>query len=265
MNQQFANKIVVVTGGAQGIGRSICECFLNAGASVVVADLRAPNDPEEWVKQVDNQVQWLPVDVTSIDSIQMLANQLDERFGGVDVLVNNAGIMFQKSIEEQTEQDWDLMMAVNVKGPVMMTKYLLPLLRKKVAENGSASIVNIGSIEGDAANPLHTAYGASKAAVHGLTRNLALDLGAEGIRVNAIAPGWIDTDLNREYVESVGDIELAKRELAKLHPVGHIGDPRDVGDTAVWLAGAESRFVCGQIITVDGGRTRKLSLPGIFE
>ena len=216
MNKPFKEKVVVVTGGAQGIGRGICECFLKQGARVVVADLNAPADLDEWRDSCDEQVYWIETNVTSMESIQSLASLLENAFGHVDVIVNNAGIMFQKSIEEQTEADWDVMMAINVKGPVMMTKYLLPLLRKGVAKSGSAAIVNIGSIEGDAANPNHTAYGASKSAVHGLTRNMALDLGVEGIRVNAVAPGWIDTDLNREYVESVGDIDLAKRELAKL-------------------------------------------------
>lgn len=93
---------------------------------------------------------------------------------------------------------------------------------------------------------------------------MAIDLGPQGIRVNAVAPGWIDTDLNREYVESVVDINQAKKELSKLHPVGYIGNAKDVGDVTVWLASNESRFVSGQVITIDGARTKILSLPAIF-
>lgn len=264
MSKSLLNKIVVVTGGAQGIGRGICERFLDAGATVIIADMQGPKDIDDWRARVDNRVSWVATNVAMVESIKSLAAHVDSEYGGLDIVVNNAGIMFEKSIDDQTEADWDLMMSVNVKGPIMVTKYLLPLLRKNVAAHGAASIVNIGSIEGFAANPNHTAYCASKGAVHGLTPAMAIDLGPQGIRVNAIAPGWIDTDLNKEYVESVDDVDLAKRELAKLHPVGHIGETSDVGDVAVWLASAESRFVSGQLITVDGARTKKLSLPSIF-
>ncbi|MEM7208370.1 MAG: SDR family oxidoreductase [Pseudomonadota bacterium] len=264
MSKRLENKIAVVTGGSQGIGRGISDALLDAGAHVVVADLNPASDIDDWRVATANRVNWIKTDVTDMSSIQALAEQIQQSHSGVDVLVNNAGIMFEKSIDEQTESDWDLMMAVNLKGPIMLCKYLLPLLRKGVKENGSAAIVNVGSIEGYACNPNHTAYAASKGGVHGLTPAMAIDLGPQGIRVNAIAPGWIDTDLNREYVESVDDVNLAKSELAKLHPVGYIGETRDVGDVAVWLASDESRFVSGQLITVDGARTKRLSLPPIF-
>lgn len=264
MSKNLGNKIAVVTGGSQGIGRAICKCFLEAGAVVVIADLHAPFDLSEWRRRFHQKISWIETDVSLVDSIKFLAKTVGERFDGVDVLVNNAGIMFEKSIEEQSEDDWDSMMAVNLKAPIMMTKYLLPFMRKRVKKNGTAAIVNIGSVEGYACNPNHTAYAASKGGVHGLTVAMAVDLGPQGVRVNAIAPGWIDTDLNRQYIQSVGDIAQAKKDLAKLHPVGYIGDVRDVGETAVWLAGNESRFICGQLITVDGARTKRLSLPETF-
>ncbi len=264
MRKNIDNKIVVVTGGSQGIGRGICECFLQAGAHVVIADLRAPGDLVEWQSRCGKMVSWIKTDVASIASIKAMAKVVDKQFGGVDVLINNAGIMFEKSIDKQTETDWDLLMAVNLKGPVMVTKYLLPAMRKQIEKTGSATIVNIGSVEGYFCNPNHTAYAASKGGVHGLTSAMAIDLGPQGIRVNAVAPGWIDTDLNREYVESVGDADQAKSELEKLHPVCYIGDSKDVGNVTVWLASEESRFVSGQVITVDGARTNRLSLPEIF-
>ncbi len=264
MSERLAERIAVVTGGSQGIGRGITERLLRAGAAVVIADRRPPDDFDDWRSQSTQKLSWIETDVSSSASVQALATALNDTYGRVDVLINNAGIMFEKSLEEQSEADWDRMMAVNLKGPMLLCKYLLPLLRDGVQRHGSAAIVNIGSIEGFAGNPQHTAYCASKGGVHGLTVALAIDLGPEGIRVNAIAPGWIDTDLNRAYVESVDDVALAKRELAKLHPVGHIGETGDVGDVAVWLASDESRFVSGQVITVDGARTVKLSLPGIF-
>lgn len=265
MSKSLRNKVAVVTGGSQGIGRGICERLMAAGAHVVVADLKQADDFRQWQTISDGQVSYLQTDVTSSESVQALAEHIEVHHARVDVLVNNAGIMFEKSLEEQTEADWDVMMAINVKGPMLMCKLLLPLLRKGAAQNGHAAVVNIGSIEGFAVNPKHTAYSASKGAVHGFTAALAVDLGQDNIRVNAIAPGWIDTDLNRAYVESTGNVELAKQELAKLHPMGSIGEPTDVGDVAVWLASDESRFVNGQVITVDGARTKKLSLPSSFQ
>ena len=264
MSKNIKNKVVVVTGGSQGIGRGICECFLQTGAAVVSADLRAPENLAEWRTRYEERIGWVKTDIASVASIKAMTKVVTKQFDGIDVLVNNAGIMFEKSIDEQTEADWDLMMAINLKGPVMVTKYLLPLMRKQVERNGGATIVNIGSVEGYVCNPGHTAYSASKGGVHGLTSAMAIDLGPQGIRVNAIAPGWIDTELNRQYVESVDDIDLAKSELVKLHPVGYIGSKKNVGDVAVWLAGDESRFVSGQVITVDGARTKRLSLPPIF-
>ena len=132
MSMILEDKVAVVTGGSQGIGRGICERFLAAGATVVIADMKAPADIDEWRKTVDNKVSWVSTNVTQTKSIQALATSIENGFGHLDVLVNNAGIMFERSIDEQTENDWDLMMSVNVKGPIMVTKYLLPMLRRGV-------------------------------------------------------------------------------------------------------------------------------------
>jgi meso-butanediol dehydrogenase/(S,S)-butanediol dehydrogenase/diacetyl reductase len=132
----------------------------------------------------------------------------------------------------------------------------LPLLR-----TAGGSIINIGSIEGLAANPEHTAYCASKGGVHALTRAMAVDLGKDNIRVNAIAPGWIRSDLSDDYINAQPESEQAWEDLYKMHPVGRIGEPDDVGQLAVFLASDASTFVTGQVIVIDGGRTSKLPLP----
>ena len=238
---------VLVTGGAQGIGRAIADRFAADGASVVVGDLRDPGDLGE-------RQRWAELDVTSADSAEAFAASVG---GSLDVLVNNAGIMFEASIAEQTVEQWDLAMAVNLRGPWLMTRALLPALQAA----GGGAVVNIGSIEGIGSNPLHTAYSASKGGVHGLTAAMAVDLGPMGIRCNAVAPGWIDTALNRGYVDRLANRDQAVAELAVLHPVGHIGDPADVAATVAFLAGPDARFVSGQVVVVDGGRTTKLSLP----
>ncbi len=237
---------VVVTGAAQGIGRAIADRFAADGADVVIGDLRDPGD-------LGPGQRWHELDVTSEDSATSFASECGP---SISVLVNNAGIMFEASIEAQTVEQWDQAMAVNLRGPWMMTKVLLPALRA-----AGGAVVNIGSIEGIGSNPLHTAYSASKGGVHGLTAAMAVDLGPMGIRCNAVAPGWIDTALNRAYIDRLPDRDQALAELGTLHPVGHVGDPADVAAAVAFLAGDDARFVSGQVLVVDGARTSKLSLP----
>ncbi|MEM9521938.1 MAG: SDR family oxidoreductase [Actinomycetota bacterium] len=238
---------IVVTGAAQGIGRAIADRFAADGADVVVGDLRDPGD-------LRTNQRWVHLDVTSEESAVALAGECGP---SITALINNAGIMFEVSIGEQTVEQWDMAMAVNLRGPWLMTKALLPAL----TADGGGAVVNIGSIEGIGANPLHTAYAASKGGVHGLTAAMAVDLGPLGVRCNAIAPGWIDTALNREYVDRLPNRDQAIAELGQLHPVGHIGDPADVAAVAAFLAGPDARFVSGQVVVVDGARMSKLSLP----
>ncbi|MER9243821.1 SDR family oxidoreductase, partial [Mesorhizobium sp. M0633] len=140
-------------------------------------------------------------------------------------------------------------------------KYVVPEMRRI----GSGTIVNIGSVEGYMVNPWHTAYAASKAGVHGLTLGLAVDLGPDGIRCNTVCPGWIDTELNRAYVEMHPDRSLIERELGQLHPVGRIGAPKEIANAVLWLASEDSSFVSGEMISVDGARTKKISLPAILD
>ncbi|WP_292327089.1 SDR family oxidoreductase [Mesorhizobium sp.] len=148
-------------------------------------------------------------------------------------------------------------MNINLKAPFLMTKAAIPHLRRR----GKGSIVNIGSIEGLGANPGHAGYSASKAGIHGFTAAVAVDHGHEGIRCNAIAPGWIVSDLSEIYINGMSDSARARNELLAMHPVARLGEPRDVGNLAVWLASDESGFVTGQVYVIDGGRTKKLPLP----
>lgn len=242
----MTDRVAVVTGGAQGIGRAIADRLADDGASVIIGDLRDPGDTGPGQR-------WCELDVTSEASAEAFARACPDR---IDVLVNNAGIMFEASIADQTVTQWDRAMAVNLRGPWLMTRVLLGRL-----EAASGAVVNVGSIEAMAANPRHTAYAASKGGVHALTGAMAVDLGPLGIRCNAVAPGWIDTDLNRQYLDRLPDRQLALTQLASLHPVGHIGDPADVAAVVAFLAGPESRFVSGQVVTVDGARLSRLSLP----
>jgi NAD(P)-dependent dehydrogenase (short-subunit alcohol dehydrogenase family) len=249
----LAGKVTVITGGGQGIGLGISEAMLAAGATILVA--QRSRLPAELASQ-DN-VKWVEADLSQADSYTLIANAAQQTHGKIDILVNNAGFMFEQTLDDMQLEGWNRMLAVNLTAPVFLSKALLPLLR----ENKGGSIINIGSIEGLAANPEHSAYCASKGGVHALTKAMAVDLGKDNIRVNAIAPGWIRSALSDDYINAQQDPETAWDDLYKMHPAGRIGEPEDVGKLAVYLASDDSTFVTGQVIVIDGGRTSKLPLP----
>lgn len=242
-------RVALVTGGARSIGAAIADGLAAAGATVVVADL-APSPTHSSVH----------LDVSDEEQVAGAIDEVLSVHARLDIVVNNAGIMFEEHIAEHERASWDRMLAVNLTGPMLVTKHASPHL----AKSGHGAIVNVGSIEGDRCNPHHAAYAATKSGVHGLTRATAIDLGPMGIRCNAVAPGWIDTPLNANYVDTHPDRDAVIESLAQLHPIGRVGDPADVADVVVWLAGDESRFVTGQVITIDGGRTTRPPLPDIL-
>ncbi|MER8428702.1 SDR family oxidoreductase [Mesorhizobium sp. M1403] len=218
MGNRLSGKVAVVTGGNRGIGRAIAERLAEEEAVVVVGDL--VGEPAAFGSSVPELV-FLHLDVTKEVSIRAFVDEVLLRFGRIDVLVNNAGKVIHRSFDEQTAGDWDGLMAVNLRGPFLMAKYVVPEMRR----SGLGTIVNIGSVEGYMVNPWHTAYAATKAGVHGLTLGLAVDLGPDGIRCNTVCPGWIDAELNRAYLEMHPDRSLIERELSQLHPVGRTGAP----------------------------------------
>ena len=177
--------------------------------------------------------------------------------GGPDILVNNAGLMAEARVTEMTLADWQALLAVNLTAPFLLTQAVVPAMSAR----GGGVIVNIGSIEGLAANPLHTAYCASKGAIHAMTKALAVDLGAQKIRVNAIAPGWIHSDLVEAYIAAIPDRTAFEAELAAIHPLGRSGQPADIGKVAAFLASDAAAFMTGEILVVDGGRMAQLSAP----
>ena len=246
------NKLAIVTGGGRGIGRGISEQLLKAGARVLIAQ-RQPLDDE---LNSHPGVSFIQADLLQQQAPYEIAAAA-ENLGGADILVNNAGFMFEMALDDMTEADWDRMMTVNMRAPVFLCKALLGQMRAK----GGGSIINIGSIEGIGANPLHAAYCASKAGVHGFSRALAVDLGNDGIRCNAIAPGWINSDLSNDYINAQQNPDQAWEDLYAMHPIGRTGEPADIGAMVAFLASDAAGFVSGQTFTVDGGRTAKLPLP----
>ncbi|MDW3179512.1 MAG: SDR family oxidoreductase [Acidimicrobiia bacterium] len=249
MSARLTGQVAVVTGGAQSIGAAIADGLAAAGATVVVGDLQdSPDHPT------------IRLDVSDEGSVVSAVAEIVADHGQLDIVVNNAGIMFEAPVPQQDLSSWNRMLAINLTGPMLMIKHAAPHL----AATGGA-IINVGSIEGDRCNPAHAAYAATKSGVHGLTRAAAIDLGPTGVRCNAVAPGWIDTPLNASYVDAHPDRESVIEALAELHPIGRVGDPSDVADVVVWLASDDSRFVTGQVITIDGGRTARPPLPGMLQ
>lgn len=242
---RFAGKVALVTGGRMGIGRAIAERLRADGAQVFTAQ-----------RGTDPEFQGIEADLADPATPAAVVDEVVSRAGRLDILVNNAGFMQEARAEDMALADWNRMIAVNLTAPFLLIKAALPHLR---ATRGA--IVNIGSIEGIGCNPRHAAYSATKAGLHGLTRAIAVDHGAEGIRCNAVAPGWIDTDLSENYIDSFPDPAAFRAGLARIHPVGRTGRPEDVAALVAWLASDEAAFVSGQTMTIDGGRMVKLSLP----
>lgn len=242
---------VLVTGGSRGIGRGIVERFLADGDTVVVVQRRpVPEDLRA------AGVTGLRADLTVDGIVDSVIDATVKRLGGLDVLVVNAGVMEEEAADEVTQDSWDRQLRLNLTVPAMLARAAAPHL----AESGG-NIVMTGSIEGLAANPEHAAYVASKAGIHGLVKALAVDLGASGVRCNAVAPGWISSDLTENYLDSMPDPAEARERVAVLHPLQRTGTPEDIGGAVRFLASEDAAFVTGHVLVVDGGRTAQLSRP----
>ncbi len=248
----MSERIVIVTGGSQNIGLAIAKGFQADGATVISADLNPPED---------KSLIFHKTNVADENSVEGLMARIDADYGRLDVLVNNAGICIEVPINAMSTEQWSAVMDINVKGVFLMTKHAFPLMTNGVSDN--PAIVNISSIEGLGANPNHSVYGASKGAVASFTHNTALEYGPHGIRCNAIAPGWINTPFNEQFLVQYPDRAKVDAEIKGLHPVGRLGLPEDIANTAIYLASEKAGFITGQEIVVAGGRMAKLPLPNL--
>ena len=259
---KLAGKVALVTGGRGGIGRAIVSRFLREGAEVYAADLSAEGSLS---KHDDDGSHFVKLDVAAEADAKACATLIDSKHGKLDILVNAAGIEIEKTIEETSLEEWNQSFAVNVTGTFLTSKHCLPLLRKAVQHNQtakqdvSASIINFGSYDGFIADPGLAAYCATKGAVHALTRAMACDHGPEGIRVNAICPGYIDTPMLQSFFEGDGsgggggNIESLQQAVRDVHPMRTYGTPEDIANLVNWLASDEARYASGQLWVLDGG------------
>lgn len=250
----LAGKTALVTGGRGGIGRAICARFEREGAKVYAADLSAGGSLESG----DAPTGFLQLDVTSEASVKAAFDAVAAESGKLDILVNAAGIEIEKTIEDTSLDEWNKIFAVNVTGTFLVSKYALPLLRKSEAAGG-ASVINFGSYDGFIADPGLAAYCATKGAVHALTKAMACDHGPEGIRVNAICPGYVDTPMLQSFFEGDGsggeggNIDSLQQAVRDVHPMRTYGTPDDMANLVNWLASDEARYAAGQLWVLDGG------------
>ena len=248
---RLENKVAIVTGAAGGIGRASVLRFAQEGARVAAADIQAQGVEETAhiaTAAHPDAVIAHPVDVGRADQVERLIAATIEHFGRLDVIFSNAAIMRDGSVVDLPEADWDALFAANVKGAFLCGKYGIPALRR----SGGGSFIITASANSFYAESDIAGYCATKGAVLQLTRAMAIDHGPEGVRVNCICPGWIETPMSQPFL----DENPAGREFAgKIAPLGRIGQPDDVAEVAVFLASDESRFVTAAAYNVDGGWT----------
>lgn len=233
------------------MGRAIALAFSREGAKVAVAGRRV-DKLQEVVREVERcggGAFGIRCDVTKAEDAERAVAETVRRFGGLNVLVNNAGILHVSTIEGIAENEWDQVMAVNVKGPFLMSRAALPELRKA----GGGAILNIGSVLGLVAMKNRAAYCASKGGLTMLTKAMAVDHAHEGIRVNCICPSIVETELIKDLFDTSADGEAARRARIATIPLGRMGRPEDVAEMAVYLAAKESSWVTGVAIPLDGG------------
>lgn len=243
----------VVTGGSRGIGRAIVQRLTADGARVMTCGRGArPHN-------LPNGVLWVQADVASPTQATDLVRRATDELGTVTLLVNNAGVQVEHSVPESSDEEWDLVVGVNCRGPFNLSRAVLP----QMTEHGGV-ILNIGSISGATADPSMALYNASKAFVHSLTRSIAVDHGPR-VRCNTVSPGWISTEMADDGFALAEDAEVARRDALARHPAGRLGEPEDIANTVAWLASNDAAFITGQCFTVDGGLTAASPLrPELF-
>lgn len=246
MSKLLLGKTAMITGGGRGIGKQIVLTFAEQGANVIITDLKENEAILQLVKDVEGmgvEALFLAYDVSKLDQTEEAIKKAVERFGRIDILVNNAGITRDTLLMRMKEEDWDMVMNVNVKSIFNHTKAIQSVMLKQ----RFGSIINMGSVVGITGNAGQVNYSASKAAVIGLSKSVARELGSRNIRCNVIAPGFIETEMTQVLSQEVREAYLKTISLRRP------GTPRDIANTALYLASDLSSYITGQVIVCDGG------------
>ena len=250
------NKVAIVTGGASGLGKSSALLLAKEGAKVVVTDLDEDHGHEvvQVIKQQGGEAVFIKQDVSGEDEWKSVIQTTLDTYGKLHILANSAGIGVGGNVEEVTLDDWKKLMSINLDGTFLGTQYGIKAMRK-TGEGGS--IINFSSIEGLVGDPNLPAYNASKGGVTLFTKSAALHCARQGynIRVNSIHPAYIWTPMVENYLKAQGNVEEGRKVLDSMHPIGHIGEPDDIGYGVVYLASDESKFMTGAELVIDGGYT----------
>lgn len=239
-------KVAIVTGGARGIGRAICLKLAQMGADIVVNDIsdsESARDLLAEIRKVGCRAVFLEADISKSDQAKDLVEKAVRGMGRVDILVNNAGVTRDNLILRMTEEEWDTVLAVNLKGCFNCTQ----AVSRHMIKQRSGAIVNISSVVGIVGNAGQVNYSASKAGVIGLTKSVAKELASRGVRVNAVAPGFIDTEMTRKLPPDY------QEKLKSMIPLGFFGQTEDVAKVVAFLASDEASYITGEVIKVDGG------------
>lgn len=246
MEKLLKDKIAVITGGGRGIGRAIATDFINEGANVIILDKVFPPDFNDYIKNVttaDSKVTGIELDITNYDETKKLSEEIAKEFGRIDILVNNAGITRDKLLMRMTEEDWDLVIKVNLKGAFNTVKAIAPIMAKQ----RSGKIVNISSVVGVMGNAGQSNYAASKAGLIGFSKSVAKEFAGRNVTVNCLAPGYVETEMTAVLTEE------QKSSFLNVIPLKRATNPQEVAGVVTFLASSKADYITGQVLCVDGG------------
>jgi NAD(P)-dependent dehydrogenase (short-subunit alcohol dehydrogenase family) len=247
---RLSGKVSIVTGAGSGIGRATALRFAEEGARVTCVDINA-EAATDTAKEIGEGAVATQADVAVPDQVQAYTDETVERWGKLDVVFNNAGVNLPGVFHEQSDEVIDRTLGVNIKGVMFGCRAAIP----HMLQGGGGSIINTSSVNGLVAEPFLSVYAASKGAVIMLSKGIALDYVKQGIRCNAIAPGWVDTPINYAHAEMLGGLDKVYASIDDFQPIGRPGEPREIANCALFLASDEASFVTGSVLVADGAMT----------